>query len=308
MNRNRKERIRDGLYGLLVGDALGVPYEFHPPENIPPSELIDMVPPSGFERSHAAIKPGTWSDDGAQALCLLDSLLTCDGLDLKDFADRLIAWVGHGLWAIDKNVFDCGIQTMQALRAYASGKSPKESGFVVPDGKGNGALMRTLPVAFFQNDAAWAISTAQMQARVTHGHVCNQVCCALYTLWAKGLLDGKTVQESYQNAVSLLTEEYQNQPEYLYELECCTADGNPTGTGYVVDSIRSTRYLLEQYDTYEGVVKGAVLLGNDTDTTAAIAGGLAGIAYGNIPKRWMTLLRGKEMVEPLLKQLDKKEK
>ncbi|MEO7001264.1 MAG: ADP-ribosylglycohydrolase family protein [Ktedonobacterales bacterium] len=73
----RQERLAGGLVGLLVGDALGVPYEFHSPENLPPAEQIEFTPPPGFMRAHAGTSPGTWSGDGAQALCLLDSLLTC---------------------------------------------------------------------------------------------------------------------------------------------------------------------------------------------------------------------------------------
>lgn len=73
----RAERIAGGLIGLLVGDALGVPYEFHEADEIPPSAQIEFEPPAGFDRSHKGTPPGTWSDDGAQALCLLDSLLVC---------------------------------------------------------------------------------------------------------------------------------------------------------------------------------------------------------------------------------------
>ncbi len=70
----RQDRIAGGLLGLLVGDALGVPYEFHSPREIPEESLIEYDPPRGFMRSHS-VMPGTYSDDGAQALCLLASLL-----------------------------------------------------------------------------------------------------------------------------------------------------------------------------------------------------------------------------------------
>ncbi len=94
-------RCKGGLYGLLVGDALGVPYEFHSAEQIPPYDKIEMKPPLGFCRAHSAVKPGTWSDDGAQALCLLDSLITCGEFQLKDF--QTDCWRGIrkdcGQWA-----------------------------------------------------------------------------------------------------------------------------------------------------------------------------------------------------------------
>ncbi len=73
-NRQRQEKIKGGIYGMLVGDALGVPYEFHPAAEIPTYREIEMTPPDGFDRAHSGIGAGTWSNDGAQALCLLGSL------------------------------------------------------------------------------------------------------------------------------------------------------------------------------------------------------------------------------------------
>ena len=73
-----KDSIAGGIWGLLIGDALGVPYEFHPPELIPAYKDIEFTPSQEFERAHAVVPPGTWSDDGAQALCLLASLLNCN--------------------------------------------------------------------------------------------------------------------------------------------------------------------------------------------------------------------------------------
>ncbi|MCB0040398.1 MAG: ADP-ribosylglycohydrolase family protein, partial [Caldilinea sp.] len=102
------ERIQGGIYGLLAGDALGVPYEFHGAADIPPLDQIEMAPPAGFRRAHGSVPPGTWSDDGAQALALLASLLECGRLDVDDFGRRLVAWYERGYMAVDNRVFDVG--------------------------------------------------------------------------------------------------------------------------------------------------------------------------------------------------------
>lgn len=299
-----RDYAHDGLYGLLIGDALGVPYEFRPVREIPPEIQIEFIPPKGYDATYPNVPPGTWSDDGAQALCLLDSLLSCGKLDIYDLGLKLLEWVDHGLWAVDGVVFDCGIQTMRALRAFANGTPPEKSGYCIPDGKGNGSLMRVLPLALWHRGSVnELVLDAHRQSVVTHGHICNQVCCALYCVWARRLMCGERIRDAYENAAALLKEIYSEQPEYLYELEICIADGVPSGTGYVVDSIRSARHLLFEHDNYESVVKGAVLLGNDTDTTAAIAGGLAGIAYGNLPGKWLSSLRSKNIVDSLLVKL-----
>lgn len=62
MTVNGTERIAGGLWGLLVGDATGVPYEFYLPQYLPPYAQLDMTPPAGFARAHAGVPVGTWSD------------------------------------------------------------------------------------------------------------------------------------------------------------------------------------------------------------------------------------------------------
>jgi ADP-ribosylglycohydrolase len=113
----RLEQIEGGLVGLLVGDALGVPYEFHPPEAIPAVSEIEMEPPPAFRRAHSGTPPGTWSDDGAQALSLLSSLLDRGRLDPEYLGRRLLERYDLGRFAVDHRVFDVGIQSSTALRA-----------------------------------------------------------------------------------------------------------------------------------------------------------------------------------------------
>lgn len=305
------DKILGGLWGLLVGDAVGVPYEFHSPEDIAKLEFIDINPPSNFGRSHNTIEAGTWSDDGAQALCLLASLLSCGKLDIVDLAKRLLKWYEEGYFAIDNEVFDVGVQTAQTLLAYKNGMSPLESGMICPNGKGNGALMRVLPLALWHKGSDEdLIKDAHMQCLVTHGHPCNQVCCALYCIWARRIFNGLDIEIAYDNAIATLRNIYAKSfsPEYIEELESTIRpDDEATcyGSGYVVDTLRSAKMLLLKYASYEEVIKGAIALGDDTDTTAAVAGGLAGIKYGfgAIPEKWLRTMKGKELVEELFAKL-----
>lgn len=103
--------------GLLCGDSVGVPYEFHSPEDLPSRDLIDMAAPVGIPRAHAGVPDGTWSDDGSQALCLLASLLECGQFNLTDFADRLLRWRDDGYLAVDGDVC-CGTWITVAQKKY----------------------------------------------------------------------------------------------------------------------------------------------------------------------------------------------
>ena len=61
-----KKVIFGGLYGLLIGDAVGRPYEFKSAKDIPVYSDIDMLPPNGFNSTYPTVPFGTWTDDGAQ--------------------------------------------------------------------------------------------------------------------------------------------------------------------------------------------------------------------------------------------------
>ncbi|WP_416825210.1 ADP-ribosylglycohydrolase family protein [Ectobacillus polymachus] len=301
------DRISGGFWGLLIGDALGVPYEFHSSNSIPPLNQIEMKVPNGFKRTYNGVPEGTWSDDGAQALCLLDSLLEENSLNLNHFARKLISWYKNGNWALDHFVFDVGKQTSEALEAILGGTPPERAGFVRRDGKGNGSLMRVLPLALWHTgNTKQLVESAHTQSLVTHGHITNQVCCALYCLWARGLLLGHDQEEAYQAAVQTLRTIYGNS-NYREELETVLRpndDPVTDGSGYVVSTFNCARLALKE-KSYENAVKVAISYGGDTDTNAAVVGGLAGILYGfaNIPERWRKSLRGYNMAETLLNKL-----
>jgi ADP-ribosylglycohydrolase len=301
-----KNKILGGIWGLITGDAVGVPYEFYEANELPKLEEIDIVPPNGFEKSYPDIPIGTYSDDSAQFLCVLDSYIECVGFDIDNLAHKIYRWLNNGLWAVDEIVFDVGNQTASALREYGNGVAPLKCGFIIPEGKGNGSLMRVLGIPLLHRGTdEELVEFAHKQSVITHGHVCNQVCCAFYSLVAKKLLLEIDFEKAYDNAILTLKRIYKNKKEYLYEFENNVLSDDiliESGTGYVVDCLKSSFKVVRESNSYEEVIKKSIALGNDTDTTAAVAGGLAGIIYGysGIPEKWYEKLRGKENVLKLI--------
>lgn len=303
---NYSDRISGGLLGLLIGDALGVPYEFHEASEIPGFPEIEFEPPAWFRRSHDSVHEGTWSDDGAQALILLDSLLTCGKFDVNHFSQGLVNWYEDGFMAVDGNVFDVGIQTSKAIWQLKKGASPLLAGGADEYSNGNGSLMRVLPLALWhQGSDGELIADAFDQSVPTHNHLRAKLCCALYCLWARRIL--AEIESPFENAVQTLRETFGENTIERAELEFHIRPDEihyPQGSGYVVDSLFSARWACNNED-YEKVVKAAISLGRDTDTTACIAGGIAGLKFGlnSIPKRWRDNLRGSEIYEPILEKL-----
>jgi ADP-ribosylglycohydrolase len=94
-------------------------------------------------------------------------------------------------------------------------------------------------------------------------------------------------------------------PEDRDELELIASYPKRTGSGYVVDTFWSAWDAFASASSYEGSVKAAVAYGSDTDTTACVAGGLAGIYWGvsGIPSTWLITMRGSAIVSQLIDRL-----
>lgn len=294
-DRSAQEPDR-GMWGLLVGDAVGVPYEFKKPEELPDlRHHISLPAPDGYARTYPQVPNGWWSDDGAQALALLQTIR--NGFSAKTFADELLAWLNDGRYMPQPGPpFDCGIATRQALQRYANTKNASTCGLDDERSNGNGSLMRCLPVAVAgpEDDFA-AVEMAHQQSTVTHAHPRSQVCCAFYTLWARQVMRGSPnpVEDAHTALLAMYTTPHLRQ--FLHELVVEVRPLDPLTrppAGYVVDSLRAAIQANRETD-YARVIRHAIALGYDTDTNAAIAGGIAGLRFGaeEIPAPWFDLVR-----------------
>ena len=287
-----------------MGDAVGVPYEFQRRQDLPEATAIEMIPPSGFQRSHLRVPPGMWSDDGALTLALLHSLAEDPHLDLAKTASFMLEWLRGGKYTPDGVVFDCGITVRMGLSLFERGTQADLSGLAGVGDNGNGALMRSIACMLvpFEDEAA-LVSRAMRQGLCTHRHLRSQVTCALFALtcW-------RMAQEvsDISGAVdwALLRLEAMLGGDALAELRVVSSDRKKAamGSGYVVDSFWSAVFAVSTTSSYKACVQAAVALGNDTDTTACVAGGMAGLMYGEagIDEAWIAGLWGRDHALHLL--------
>ena len=295
--------LRAAVLGHLVGDAIGVPYEF--------GHHIEHVELRGHGTHNQP--PGTWSDDGALMLALLDSLVTV-GFDPEDQGRRALAWADATAYTPDGDgAFDIGGATSASLARLRAGTPAISAGGTADRDQGNGSLMRILPLALVDPpaDDAELVERAHLASRVTHGHPNCQVACALYVLVVRTLLerpDGDR-EAALALATDRLRAAYATQPAFASVLRPLLAHRSnlrKPGGGWVLDSLWSAWEAFAGADSYRETIVTAVGYGNDTDTTAAIAGGLAGIrwgldeASGGIPAEWLGALRGRDLVEAIL--------
>lgn len=285
--------VQGAILGHLVADAVGTPYEFKEPHEIPAYDQIDMIPPEGYKKSWSRWPLAIWSDDGSQMLNLVEYYLERKKSAkawFNDWAERLVRWYDGHLW-VDGKSFDAGIQTKQAIMQLKEGVHPFTAARNHEFANGNGSLMRCLPTALFCLDYSDEGFFKEVEgiSYITHPHPLSKIACVFYCDIARQLIKKVPLDDAINRVSTKLLSYYKGD-----ELDWCrkVLDGEkltPTGHGYVVDALWSAIHCLRVTDNYRDCVKTAIALGHDTDTTACIAGGLAGIIYGasSIPKEWI---------------------
>ncbi|MCI1187335.1 ADP-ribosylglycohydrolase family protein [Hymenobacter sp. DH14] len=315
------EQAQAALLGLAVGDALGVPVEFAP-RAARRQDPVTSMRAYGTHRQPA----GTWSDDSSLTFCLAETLARPGGRhgapDLSDFARRSINWLYQSYWTATGVTFDVGNATRAAIDRLQRGVEPTKAGPNSEYDNGNGALMRILPLAFhdvwraekLDLNAAWTLT--ENVASVTHGHPRSTLGCFLYLLVARGLLAGLAPAEACTQMRELANPWLENGsiPAVVEDRHYETTlngklsqlkEDQISSSGYVVHTLEAALWCLLKHGTYAATVLAAVNLGDDTDTTGAVAGGLAGLAYGEagIPAEWLAVLARRADIEDLARRL-----
>lgn len=295
------QTIKEALLAHLIGDALGVPYEFHKSEELPEKALIDMVPPGGFDRSHRAAPLHAWSDDGAQMLALVDTLNLKKQFDGQTFAYKLHSWWSTGKYAVAEKVFDYGMTTAAAIERLEAGVPWNEAGGEEEWDNGNGALMRVAPLAFAYSNSEQLVKAAFDSSLVTHRHAISQVCCALYCLTIGELASQaeKDVFLAFESAKAhlepLLNLKYPDQAQFFSKVLSDLPSKNATMKGcYVVHTLGFALHAAHSSSSFKDALQRAVKFGHDTDTVAAVAGPLAYLKHGKLYGPWLKLLAGQK--------------
>jgi ADP-ribosyl-[dinitrogen reductase] hydrolase len=297
------DRVEGVLLASAAGDALGAPYEFGPARG--PELEVAMVGGGVWE-------PGEWTDDTAMAIAIAEVAAT--GAELRDASaqDAIIAlWYEWSLHAKD-----VGIQTGSVLRAAArdgdisadraraeSAKLHERTGRTA----GNGSLMRTAPIALaYLDDEQELVEAARPISELTHfdedaGDACVIWCCAIRHAVRTGKLDVRIGLHHIESGRRELWSKRLDEAE-------SSRPSDFANNGWVVAALQAAWSAIATTavpvdDPASGVFRAdhlrlaldaAVRAGHDTDTVAAIAGGLLGAAYGAsaVPLQWRSVLHG----------------
>ena len=285
-----EDRIAGTLLGMAAGDALGAGYEFEPS----PVGEIGMIG-GGL----GPFAPGGWTDDTAMAICIAE--VTARGsVDPLVIGDRFLAWyrsdppdVGNATRAV-LDAARSGAE-LPAVAAELFARRPHAAA-------GNGALMRTAPVALAHlgDDAAIA-HNARTVAALTHADPLAGDSCVLWSIAIDRAVREVRLDGVHDGLLLLPPERRERWERALAEAE----EGPParwTPNGYTVTALQAAyaAVLHTPIDPADPprhlptALEAAVRIGDDTDTVAAIAGALLGARWGAtaVPDRWRRMLHG----------------
>ena len=331
--------IKSGIFGLVVADALGVPYEFNSREYCDANPMTDMIGYGTYNQ-----EPGTWSDDSSMALATLDGLTNSFEFDFDegfyisnfskiinyaDIMEKFASWLFDGEYTPYGEVFDHGATTFKGIANYKfENCEPILSGAKGERDNGNGSLMRILPIAYFIFflSLKYSFSKYDMMEAIhnlsslTHRHKRSQMACGIYVIIGIELLrncfeenDEKlSLEEVVNNGISLAKEYYFDNEYFKHQfshfdrvfslkIQDLPRDEIQSG-GYVISTLEASIWCLLNNDSYKETALAAVNLGKDTDTTACVVGGLAGIYYGyeNIPTHWLEQIAKYDYINELI--------
>ncbi|RPA06269.1 hydrolase [Gordonia sp. OPL2] len=305
MSTAQLDRAAGVLLTTAVGDALGVPYEFES-RRLPADE-----PPQMLGGGLGNFEPGEWSDDTSMAMAI--ALVAATGADLTA-DDALDAIADNFLRWFDGNPPDVGNQTRAVLGATRRRLDSGESGagrvmreesdrfaHAHPRSAGNGALMRTAPVALAHlDDRDHMAEAARRVAALTHGDDLAGDSCVL---WCEAIrvavLDGRI---DIRGGLDLMPAQRVDQWSAWLDDAAINSPNLFTPNGFTVTALQAAASAITQTPIPESTaclhlqdsLDTAIRIGNDTDTVAAIAGGLLGARWGAsaVPWRWRRAVHG----------------
>lgn len=309
---------KEGIFGVVVGDALGCPVQFESRDEVMAHPVTGMRGNGTFD-----LPAGSWTDDSSLTLALLDSIGDTGKLDLRHIMGNFVAWLDHGEYTPYGYAYDIGTGTMKAIWAYKREGDPFLCGGKSETNNGNGSLMRIMPACLYcyakkmnDVDALFAIHAV---GSLTHAHIRANIACGLYYFMIHSVLNEEgslteRLQKGLDRGFALYEEILEDTKELAYydrlgDLKqfAETPEEDIRGSGYVVDTLETVVWALITTGSFEEALLKVVNLGLDTDTTGAITGGIAALFYGYeaIPAAWIERIKRKEWIEELCEKAER---
>ena len=296
------KKCYDGIIGLALADAMGVPVESYSREELKKHPIVNIKGNGTYN-----MPVGCWSDDTSLTIATMDGIVKSFGVindkTYKNIADNFVSYYYDNNFTPTGILFGIGKTTSSAISKYASGKtSATESGGNNENNAGNGALMRCLPIAYYAYDKDLSdneiLEIVSNFSSITHRLDTCILGSYIYTQFAKKLLEGFERKDAYKFIQNLdysnFPDEVVNEYSRILKNDISKLDEKDIlSIGKTCPTLEASLWSFINSQDYSDAVLTAINLGEDTDTVGACTGGLAGLYYGSdtINTKWLSKLK-----------------
>lgn len=305
---HKRERYQGAMVGLLAGDAIGAPYETWNAADIIADiekrgglKMFDYVNPwAKQEGATKTFRKGRPTDDGDHGAGFGLSLIACRGVNQEDIFYRLRHIVfGHvsPLW--NGRAYGAGKTTREMLRPATWAESQALAYECYPS---NGGLMRILALAlYFGSFDLFDDAQVELATRVTHRNELVVDCCAAYVATACNLLEGRDPEYAIKSHIGFSLSDHVS----MHCEQTPVDPGKWPERGHVGLTLHVAYWCLLNATSFADGIEKAIRVGGDTDTYAAVAGGLLGARFGyqGIPQEWRRQLLGVDVMRQIADDL-----
>ena len=292
-------RVKEGIIGSAIGDALGCSTKDQNREYLLDSPVLKMYP-----NIKKGIPRGSWGE--STSLMITTSAISRRGIDYNYIADACVSWFTGNKYCSVREAFGIGESTLKSLIRYTQReKNAFDCGEEGKEANGNGALKMVLPLAYYftakksSKDEVYDI--VKKVCSITHKNELCVCACYIYVHFVMLILNGNNKYSALKKIKLLDYSMFSNNTlesfsriliGNIQELEIDEIDSS----SYVVSTLESALWCFAMSDNFKDCIVAAANLGNDTSTIGALAGAIAGIYYGTnkIPVNWDESLRKKD--------------
>lgn len=304
-NGDNMYHVKDGIIGLAVGDAMGVPTEFCKRDDLLEKPVVRMMP-----RIRDGIPKGAWSDDTSLTIATMDAI-TKSGINYTAMADNFVRWFTTNQFCAINESFGIGRTTLKALVKYTQHlEEAYECGLDSFQDNGNGSLVRMLPISYYclvqHSNEKKILEIVKRTSSITHAHEVSVCGCYIYVRYVINLLRGNNKFSALTQVRGLDYSMFSKDTLDYYQRILKTDFMKLTiddikSSGFIVDTLEAALWCFLQSNTYKECIIATTNIGGDTDSIGAVAGSFAGIFYGymNIPKEYLEDLRKREYLEKI---------
>ncbi len=291
--------LKNTIYGFAIGDACGIPYKSLKRDTFNCKKMTSCEEDSLFTE-----EVGTWSDDTSLTLCMMDALCEKSTNNIQPrYEQNCINWLYNGAFSASGVSFDVSSTNRKMIESFEKGTTNEFAN--KERSNSNNGLTKISPVAFLdlQNDAQ-KMALIKMFNKYSNNHPVSNAGCLIYIKILENLRKYKDIEKAVQE---LSIESKYELEEYDHILNCDVLEFNRNqiwSTNYVVDTLTSAIWAVNNSSSFADAIFNAVNLGGDTDAIAAITGSFAGLIY-EIPLGFIYSLKNRQEIDRVLTKFTK---